>query len=711
MTFLTPSLVFGGLLIGVPILLHLIMRRKPKLLEFPALRLIQKRHDVNRRRLRLRHLLLLLLRVAAIGLLALALARPSMDLGGMAGSQEAPVAVALVFDTSVRMEYRHNNETRLQAAQKLVGEWLLAQLPRNSEIAVLDTQRRPGVFQVDRRAAKERIERLASVANSQPLTDVMDEALRLVGQSELPRKEIYVLTDLTRAAWPADTPAFHNRITDTALQGVAIYAIDVGVEQPTNFALGELRLSGQMLSSRSKLAIETDLSRTGPSGSRTVELHLLDRDGKPQKSGEQTLECKADAAAAVRFHLGGLPTGTHQGYVRLVGEDNLTCDDKRFFTVEVGPPWQILVVAPKPAEHYAVYLTEALAPTGLRRRGRARFECRAIEQKALADESLENYAAVCLLDPESPSDAVWKKLYDFVGRGRGVAIFLGRNADPVDSFNTPLAQKLLPGKLLRQSRRPDGDVCLAPRDYRHPILAEFRPIAGSIPWKYFPVFRFWQLGKLARGVRTVVPASDGEPLLLERPVEGGRVLTMTTPISDDPNRKPWNLLPVGEAWPFVILANQTVSYLVGSTDQQLNYVAGQPAVLQLDPQLPHEFYQVRAPDESTFRRAADVDRHVLVVSATDQVGNYRVRAGGEKGVDRGFSVNLSPEQSNLERIDEEELTRVFGPFDYRLARTKEEIEHNVNRARVGLELFPYLILVVAMVLALEHLIANRFYKK
>jgi len=710
MTFVTPSLVFGGLLIGVPILLHLIMRRKPKLLEFPALRLIQKRHDVNRRRMRLRHLLLLLLRIAAIALLALALARPSMDVGSGMGSQEAPVAVALVFDTSARMEYRHNNETRLQAAQKLVGDWLLAQLPRNSEIAVLDTQRGPGAFQVDRRAAKERVERLASVANSQPLTGVLDEALRLVGQSDLARKEVYVFTDLTRAAWPSDAPAFHDRITQTELQGAAIYVIDVGVEKPTNFALGELHLSGQVLSSRSTLAIETGLSRIGPPGRRTVELNMLVAPNQPQKAGEETFECKPDAAQQVLFHVGGLAPGTHHGYVRLMGEDNLTCDDKRFFTVEVRPPWQILVVAPKPAEHYALYLTEALAPTGLRRRGQGRFECRVIEQDALKEHSLDDYAAVCLLDPQSPDDAIWKKLYDFVGQGRGVAIFLGRNADPVDSFNTPLAQKLLPGKVLRQSRRPDGNVYLAPNDYQHPILAEFRG-GGSIPWKYFPVFRFWQLDKLARGVRTVVPTSDGEPVLLERPVEGGRVLTMTTPISDDPNRKPWNLLPVGEAWPFVILANQAVSYLVGSTDQQLNYVAGQPAVLQLDPQFPHESYQVQAPDGTTFRRAPEQADRALVVSATDQIGHYRIEAGGKTGVHRGFSVNLSAEQSDLKRIDNEELTGVFGPFEYRLARTKEEIERNVSRARVGLELYPYLILAVAMVLALEHFIANRFYKK
>ena len=60
MTFVTPLLLAGTALIAIPIILHLIMRRKPKLMEFPALRFVQKRHDKNKRSLRLRHIILAL---------------------------------------------------------------------------------------------------------------------------------------------------------------------------------------------------------------------------------------------------------------------------------------------------------------------------------------------------------------------------------------------------------------------------------------------------------------------------------------------------------------------------------------------------------------------------------------------------------------------------------------------------------------------------
>jgi len=188
---------------------------------------------------------------------------------------------------------------------------------------------------------------------------------------------------------------------------------------------------------------------------------------------------------------------------------------------------------------------------------------------------------------------------------------------------------------------------------------------------------------------------------------------MTTPVSDDPNRDPWNLLPVsiepGQQWPFVILANQIVAYLVGSIEEQLNYVAGQAAVLTLAPDLQTRNFLLTAPDDLKFTLTADLKRDLLVVTSTDQVGNYRVEAAG--GFERGFSVNLAPRQTELGRLPAEELKEIFGPFEFRLAKSRHEIDRNISSGRVGRELFPPLMLLLAVVLAGELLVANRFYRE
>jgi len=719
MTFVNPFLLAGAGLVVVPIVLHLVMRRRPRLVEFPALRFVRLRHDTNQRRLRLRHLLLLLLRMLAIVLAALALARPSLKLSaGPIGSQRAPVAAAMVFDTSKRMEYRHENRIRLEAAQEL-ALWVLAQLPPESQVAVLDGRRGPAAFQVDLGAARHRIERLETTADAQPIPHVLAEAARLLGESELARKEIYVFTDLTRAAWPLeDAGRLQERLREAPDAG--LYLIDVGVAQPANLALGDLRLSGQIVSNRSTLRIETELISVGIGDKHTVELYLLEPDpnGKvpgarrPEKRGEQTVSLAPGQSRALEFRVSNLGLGTHQGYVQVLGQDGLTVDDRRYFTIEVKPAWRILIAAPKPENTYALFLREALAPESFRRGGLARFACDVAPLDELPRKDLSPYAAACLLDPKPLEAAVWRKLADYVAEGHGLAVWLGRNAEPVKSFNENPAQEVLAGRLVRQARSPEGNLALAPRNLEHPALAAFRGVAGAVPWSRHPVYRYWQLDALPEGAHVIAPFTDESPALVERPVGKGRAVTITTPVSDDPNRDPWNLLPAGEAWPFVILANELMAYLVGSGSEELNCRSGQAASLELAADRMAPSYLLTGPDGSQVRVAPDVKQRRLVITSTELPGNYRVQAGGAAdGVDRGFSVNLAADQTRLERWTDKDLAQFFGTYPYRLARGKEQIELNVHTGRVGRELFGLLILAAAVVLGLEHVLANRFYKK
>lgn len=78
MTLLHPALLLGLLLAAIPVVLHLLLRAKPKRLVFPALRLLQQRRIQNSRRMRLRQFWLMLLRVLLIAGLVLAVARPTL---------------------------------------------------------------------------------------------------------------------------------------------------------------------------------------------------------------------------------------------------------------------------------------------------------------------------------------------------------------------------------------------------------------------------------------------------------------------------------------------------------------------------------------------------------------------------------------------------------------------------------------------------------
>ncbi|HTN77560.1 MAG TPA: BatA domain-containing protein [Pirellulaceae bacterium] len=774
-------LLGGGLFMAVPIVLHLIMRQQPKQYVFPALRFVRQRKETNTRRMQLRHWLLLALRCLAIGILAACLARPSVAstafgnwllvafVGALAaitgvlaiatywqqrgwamlaglgsatgvlmvlflylfgstwssasapilGDRKAPAAAALVIDTAPRMQYKFENQTRLEAAQALAG-WLLKQLPEESELAVLDARPGSTAFGVDRAAATQSLERLQITGAPVPLATALREAIALVSKSEKPRKEVYLFTDLTAAAWDATAARGLAEELATASQ-VLVYVIDVGALEPQDFALGELRLSSETLAQSSQLEISTEIRRLGPTGDRAVELLVEEPDptrpiivdGKPllpemKVRSRQTVHLEAGSAQGLTFQLNKLPLGVHQGQLRIIGEDGLAADDVRYFTVAVQPAWRVLVVAPRGVS--PTLMVEAIAPYEFRQTGQARFDTVAIAQADLANQRLEEFAAVLLLDPSALVPTQWEQLTSYAQRGGGVGVFLGHEAD-VPSFSSAEALKLLPGKLGLQTRAPDG-VWLDPRSLDHPLLAPFRSLGTQVPWRSFPVFRYWALKDLAPDARAVINYSDGRPALLERSIGRGRCLVLTTPVSDPlqpRGRAAWNELPSGEnAWPFFILANEMVGHLVSSGETRLNYFAGDTAVLLNQSERDPERYQLFTPSDDPYDVAARDGR--VTIKFTDLPGAYRLKGQfNNQPVVRGFSVNLPETATELTRITREELDERLGKGRYQYARTQAEIVLG-GEDRTGREFYPLLALGLALILALEHVLSNRFYR-
>jgi len=75
--FLQPWVLLALPLAALPLLLHLVQRRDPPSVVFPAVRYLRQVSEEHQRRLRIRHLLLLLVRMSLILLLVLAAANPT----------------------------------------------------------------------------------------------------------------------------------------------------------------------------------------------------------------------------------------------------------------------------------------------------------------------------------------------------------------------------------------------------------------------------------------------------------------------------------------------------------------------------------------------------------------------------------------------------------------------------------------------------------
>src|SRR5271167_2111147 len=83
MTLLSPLLVWGTLLGAIPIIIHLLNRRRFRRVEWAPMRYLKLTIQRNRKRIQLEQLLLLLLRIALPVLLFFFLARPIINPTGL----------------------------------------------------------------------------------------------------------------------------------------------------------------------------------------------------------------------------------------------------------------------------------------------------------------------------------------------------------------------------------------------------------------------------------------------------------------------------------------------------------------------------------------------------------------------------------------------------------------------------------------------------
>lgn len=714
MSFLTPALTAGALLIALPIILHLVMRRQPTHLLFPALRFVRNRRSSNQTRLRLRHWILLALRCVAIALLAFALARPVLKGSGLKGGETGLVSAAIVVDNSPRMQYRVQNESRLDAAKQLAS-WLVDQLPSDSRVGVLASAGSGGKRLSERDAALVRVDRLDVSYRERPLEDAVGDAVDLLAEREGDRHELYVFTDLSAAAWSDPTRQAIAAHLDR-LKGVNLMVVDVGARRPTNRGLGPPKLPGSVLAVGQPLTIEapiyTAASDTAAGDGKPVVAELwMQADGKPKKRAETLVELTPGEEQTARFTIASLEEDVYQGYVRLADGDALEADNTRYFTIEIEPPRPVLLVGIDAAA--TLFVDQALAPLDPTGAVPSEYETRRIEYSELASAELGDYRTVWLLDPPPLEDRILRRLDDYARGGGSVAIALGRRAAS-SSFNRPGPQALLAGRLKWKSR---DATYLRPASYEHPALVGLADFAAAIPWGEFPVFAYWAFDTLSEESAVIAPFANRDPAIIERKVGAGRVVTIATSFSDSLSNDPWNTLPTGQdPWPFLALTKNLADYLSGVTNRRYNYAAGEAAILPTPPGAALGGYVLQLPSGESIRNSQPALGEI-VVGTTDLPGNYRLRAGGQgEGnnagrLDTGFSANAGDDIGKLARIDFAQIAESLGEDRVALARGQSQLERKVDVGRVGREMYPWLMALVAIALGAEHLVSNRFYKE
>src|SRR5437867_380671 len=107
LSFLNPAYLWGLGLVSIPIIIHLLQRRRYRVVRWGAMEFLRLSVKKRSRRLRIEQLILLLIRCLILALVALAVARPALRPGVLpALASESHVHALLVLDNSYSMRYQ-----------------------------------------------------------------------------------------------------------------------------------------------------------------------------------------------------------------------------------------------------------------------------------------------------------------------------------------------------------------------------------------------------------------------------------------------------------------------------------------------------------------------------------------------------------------------------------------------------------------------------
>lgn len=737
MTFIHGYLLGGLLLVGVPVLLHLIMRQKPRPLQFPAFRFLRQRHLINRRKLRLQHLLLLLLRMGVLAALCLALARPRVAaerLGTLFGN-DRPIAAVLIFDTSASMEYNAAGRTRLDEAKQRTRE-LLDEMDAGSQIALLDSgddAGEGGAEWMSPTLVQTRLDSLHIRPTNAALNRQLDRALRLlekVGEGEdPPPRFVYLFSDRTRACW--DVRAGPKTIPE----GVRALFVDVGADKPKDLAIEKVEIVPPIVAPGGRLQIQATIRATGTDFD--TELHCqIDNDAGADRPEKKAIQLAAGQGRVIVFEraappqpVGSSAETTYQIAVKHPTEDALPFNNTCYATFLTRRRRKVLiVVADKPPEDGSVpwKAWQTALTVGDRFEGDVRPMT---DANKMDDKTIRSYAAVCAFQI-APSADLWGKLARYVRGGGGLVLIPGGDEmrPQVAQYNDDgMKAGLLPTTLQNIETNPPDRPLIRWSNFttKHPISAFFdRAIHNAEPDFAKPqawpgVNAYWSASPADKDAVVLATFADREhhPALIERTVERGHILLFATPMDTrelDRNRY-WHNYWTDSSFGLV-LEDQVFRYLSGdSTRPELNYYCGQVPRIPL----PSPGREVAPPYSLDGPGLAVAETNVKINDGDTQLslpqaltpGNYAVRDANKRLI-AGCSLNVRPEESDLERVPLQDIESVLGKDTLlQLGRSVSLKDALAKMQPPPLELLPWLMMAVLVVLTVESLLANRFYRR
>ncbi len=574
MQFLFQPLTWGFVLVGVPILVHLINMLRHRKQSWAAMDFLLESYRKHRRWVLLKQWLLLAARILAMFLLVAMLARwisNSQSLGWFGGRVTHHY---ILLDDSYSMAEQEKDETAYSKALKAVQSLIrsIATQPGEHQLTLLRWSRaelaaRAGKDQARVDVAADLISQtipqdasrlLDRIAASQPSSLQLspDPALELIAPlisaNEGEQVEIYMVTDLRRNEWsqPESTKA---KLSPLVQGSTRVQFIDCADASSGNLGLRSLQPEQETWAAGVPLMVKFQVTNHGQTAAKNVVVKLRSinyAEGRATVAPEARYsgeiidappvvidEIPAGETAMRQVQLVFATPGQHVVEATLP-EDRLQIDNHRWCVIAIRQTQKILVVDDSADTQTQFFLKTALQPDGRQATGMSVDVRDAAYLRDATAEALASWDVIVLLEGPTLDPAALGRLENYIKSGGGLAFLAGPSTTPAKIseyyrggagfFPSPIVgsyeTNIRPGNTEPQVTATD-----------HPILAPLKSLQSS-PFQLIEVRKLLELTNdvtTDASVEVVAWGPDKKPLILDKAYGDGHVIVVLTGLVSD----------------------------------------------------------------------------------------------------------------------------------------------------------------------------------
>lgn len=746
-------LFFGVAFLAVlsPIIIHLLNRRRFKIVDWAAIRFLLDADKKNRKRVRLENLILLLLRCLAMFLLGFLISRPFLPsaLGNLLGNEPRYERV-IVLDDSLSQQVITENRTQFERSVESLKD-LINQISRDDkeDFLTLYVTSRPDKAVLANEpvtpetvvALTQTIEELECSDSQAYYSEVLQEVQRYASgnQGEISRL-IYVMSDLRTIDWATPkilaSDSAPNKILSAIAEDVAqTSVVDTGTDVESNLAILDIRPQ-DMLVANTIVRFNVTVANYGDKVAKNVQVRFHEGDNPSQTETIANLAPGKNEVVTFRYLFQyDLPEFddldlqeklqanllNYRVSAELIHDgstlDYLPADSSHFHAARVLQGIPVLVVdgepSPNPERSESYFLRRiGVGSTGLL--------VDTVTVAELEDVSLSKYKVIFLCNVDEASADRVKALEQWVANEGGL-VFMPGGVCSANRFNASFYQDgngLSPLKLIAEAGDPTQSqwINFEIENRNHPSLRV--ALDQDVDLGKVEIFSWWDTevhpDQIDKTVSVPLRLSNdlNSPAMAERTFEnGGKVVTFAIPADGD-----WTIWPVHPTYLCVMW--DMVNYLSGSKNTGGNIRVGNSIEYPVD--LSRYDLKVGLSDPSQEKvevTAVPIDdnteskQSVMYKVSFDEMnkhGFYEMNLRRQNGEDDKvlFAANVDSFESDLKRINVSALGGDFFGEETRLIST-DELSGKVD-SRSSSEMWPKILIALLGVLAIEQFLGWLF---